>query len=60
MELAVDTGEIMASIPLPNHAESFAVDTDRIFVNIPDHNSTIAVVNRSQGRVSDLWHIVDP
>lgn len=51
------TGAKIADIPLKAHPESFRLEESgpRIFVNLPDANHTIAVVDRAKRSVIDTW-----
>jgi hypothetical protein len=55
--LDVTTGQKVRDIPLRAHPESFQLEKSgpRIFVNLPDANHTVAVVDRSKGSVIATW-----
>jgi DNA-binding beta-propeller fold protein YncE len=53
------TGELVGTVPLPGHPESFQLEPGGplIFVNIPTAGNIIAVVNRDQRRVVATWRL---
>ena len=53
------TGQKVAEIPLRGHPESFQLEKSgpRVFVNLPNANHTIAVVDRSKHSVIATWPI---
>lgn len=55
--LDASSGAKIADIPLKAHPESFRLEESgpRIFVNLPDANHTIAVVDRNKRAVIDTW-----
>jgi len=57
--LDVTTGQKVRDIPLRAHPESFQLEESgpRIFVNLPDANHTVAVVDRSKGLVIATWAV---
>ncbi len=57
--LDTTTGQKVGDIPLRAHPESFQLEKSgsRIFVNLPNANHTIAVVDRSKGSVVAAWPV---
>lgn len=57
--LDTTTGQKVADIPLRAHPESFQLEKSgpRIFVNLPNANHTIAVVDRSKRFVIATWPV---
>lgn len=53
------TGNHVSDIKLPAHPESFQLESKggRIFVNLPEADGAIAVVDRDQGKVLQTWPI---
>jgi DNA-binding beta-propeller fold protein YncE len=51
------TGELLKTIKLPGHPESFQLEKSgpRIFVNIPSAGNIIEVVDRSAGKIVATW-----
>jgi len=51
------TGELLQTIKLPDHPESFQLEKSgpRIFVNIPSAGNIIAVVDRNAGKIVATW-----
>lgn len=51
------TGNLVASIKLPGHPESFQLQESagRIFVNIPTVDNKVAVVGRREGKIEAMW-----
>ena len=52
------TRRVVAKIELPAHPESFQIDGDRAFVNLPDAGK-IAVVDFAKGKVITTWENPD-
>ncbi len=59
--LDVTTGQKVRDIPLLAHPESFQLERSgsRIFVNLPDANHTVVVVDRSKGSVIATWGLAE-
>lgn len=53
------SGQVVRQIPLPAHPESFQLEPDggRIFINLPDARHTIAVADRTSGKVAATWSL---
>lgn len=51
------TGDLLGTIKLPGHPESFQLETSggRIFVNIPTADNRIAVVNAKERKIVAMW-----
>lgn len=59
--LDATSGKKVADIALKAHPESFRLEQSgpRIFVNLPEANHTIAVVDRTKRSVIATWHLED-
>jgi len=57
--LEASTGDLLETIRLPGHPESFQLEESgaRIFVNIPTAGNKVAVVNRRDGRIVGMWSL---
>lgn len=53
------TGKRLSDIKLPAHPESFQLESKggRIFVNLPEADGTVAVIDRSKRQVVKTWSI---
>ena len=60
VEIDVPTGDVVSTVTLPAHAESFQLQESRLFVNLPEHNHTVGVVDRAKNELTDVWSIIDP
>ena len=51
------TGHLVETIKLPAHPESFQLENSgpRIFINIPEANNVVAVVDRNEKRIVASW-----
>ncbi|HEV2298803.1 MAG TPA: hypothetical protein VGR72_09830 [Candidatus Acidoferrales bacterium] len=55
--LVAATGNLLNTIKLPAHPESFQLEDSgpRIYINIPDANNVVAVVDRSEKKIVASW-----
>lgn len=56
-----DTGELVGTIKLPAHPESFQLEEkgSKIYVNIPSANNIVDVLDRSTQKIVATWRIGD-
>ena len=57
VEINATSGLVGESYTLPAHAESFQLSSDYIYVNTPDANSTIQVIDRKSRHVVKTWQL---
>ena len=55
VQIDITTGALLGVAALPAHAESFQLAPAHIFVNVPEANSSVVVIDRTTNKVASMW-----